>query len=161
MQYIDEFILELKKKQMVSDFINSTNVINIHNEECIYSIEKNIKKNNKRLDYINSLLFDHNDSYEKEDTKKKDREKEKDSLLKNNKKFIESLNEIEYKIKETMQEIKKDNECPICLNDMGKTNYLVPKCGHKLCMHCFVSNVVYTKRGHICCLCRDIIVPTV
>ena len=71
MQYIDEFILELKKKQMVSDFINSTNVINIHNEECIYSIEKNIKKNNKRLDYINSLLFDHNDSYEKEDTKKK------------------------------------------------------------------------------------------
>jgi uncharacterized protein YjfI (DUF2170 family) len=54
----------------------------------------------------------------------------------------------------------KENECPICMNDMGVNNYLVPACGHTVCMNCFIKNIRQNKhQGHLCCLCRMNIVP--
>ena len=54
----------------------------------------------------------------------------------------------------------KDNDCPICMNDMGVNNYLVPVCGHKLCMNCFIKNIRQNKQqGHLCCLCRKNTIP--
>ena len=54
----------------------------------------------------------------------------------------------------------KENECPICMNDMGVNNYLVPVCGHKVCMNCFIKNIRQNKQqGHLCCLCRKNMIP--
>ena len=54
----------------------------------------------------------------------------------------------------------KDNDCPICMNDMGVNNYLVPVCGHKVCMNCFIKNIRQNKQqGHLCCLCRKNMIP--
>lgn len=54
----------------------------------------------------------------------------------------------------------KDNDCPICMNDMGVNNYLVPVCGHKVCMNCFIKNIRQNKQqGHLCCLCRKNTIP--
>ena len=54
----------------------------------------------------------------------------------------------------------RDNDCPICMNDMGVNNYIVPVCGHKVCMSCFIKNIRQNKQqGHLCCLCRKNMIP--
>ena len=54
----------------------------------------------------------------------------------------------------------RDNDCPICMNDMGVNNYIVPVCGHKVCMSCFIKNIRQNKQqGHLCCLCRKNTIP--
>lgn len=50
--------------------------------------------------------------------------------------------------------------CPICMEKIEDRNYIIPKCGHKTCINCFVSNVVInhdTQCGNSCSLCREII----
>ena len=37
-----------------------------------------------------------------------------------------------------------ENICPICLIDFNDKNYIVPNCGHKVCIKCFVCNL-HTK----------------
>ena len=75
----------------------------------------------------------------------------------------DKINKIELQIKNVVEsEIVeyKDNECPICMNDMGVNNYLVPVCGHKVCMNCFIKNIRQNKQqGHLCCLCRKDMIP--
>ena len=54
----------------------------------------------------------------------------------------------------------RDNDCPICMDDMGVNNYIVPVCGHKVCMSCFIKNIRQNKQqGHLCCLCRKNTIP--
>ena len=75
----------------------------------------------------------------------------------------DKIDKIELQIKNVVEsEIVeyRDNDCPICMNDMGVNNYLVPVCGHKVCMNCFIKNIRQNKQqGHLCCLCRRNIVP--
>lgn len=46
-------------------------------------------------------------------------------------------------------------DCPICMNTLGKTDVCVTKCGHKYCSSCFVRSVM-TKNA--CPMCRDKII---
>jgi|TARA_B110000285_G_scaffold77774_1_gene89567 hypothetical protein len=75
----------------------------------------------------------------------------------------DKIDKIELQIKNVVEsEIVeyRDNDCPICMNDMGVNNYLVPVCGHKLCMNCFIKNIRQNKQqGHLCCLCRKNTIP--
>lgn len=75
----------------------------------------------------------------------------------------DKIDKIELQIKNVVEsEIVeyKDNDCPICMNDMGVNNYLVPVCGHKVCMNCFIKNIRQNKQqGHLCCLCRKNTIP--
>ena len=75
----------------------------------------------------------------------------------------DKIDKIELQIKNVVEsEIVeyRDNDCPICTNDMGVNNYLVPVCGHKLCMNCFIKNIRQNKQqGHLCCLCRKNTIP--
>jgi hypothetical protein len=69
-----------------------------------------------------------------------------------------SIKSIERTLKEN---IKRDNEkiCPICLETIGETNYVMPICGHPLCVQCFVKNMTKNKQtGHMCGQCREIII---
>jgi hypothetical protein len=45
--------------------------------------------------------------------------------------------------------------CPICICEFEETNYVIPKCGHKVCAVCFTKNVKHNKAtGDCCVLCR-------
>ena len=83
--------------------------------------------------------------------------------------MIHKLNNIEMELKiDTTRENKvinecenKDNNCPICMNDMGDRNYMVPNCGHRVCMTCVLKNMMTNlDNGSVCCLCRRNILPT-
>ena len=48
-----------------------------------------------------------------------------------------------------------DTDCPICLTQLGDTNCVIPDCGHKTCIPCFIKNIKYNKQtGDCCVLCR-------
>lgn len=45
--------------------------------------------------------------------------------------------------------------CPICICEFEETNYVIPKCGHKVCAVCFTNNIKRNKAtGDCCVLCR-------
>jgi hypothetical protein len=69
---------------------------------------------------------------------KKEREEEKQKL----KETIDSLNRIE-----------NDNQenCPVCMEPIGKINSCVSKCGHKFCLECLLKS--YRIKNN-CPMCR-------
>ena len=59
------------------------------------------------------------------------------------------------------REINENNveSCPICIESIGERNYIVPSCGHKVCVNCFVKNITMNRgSGCLCSLCRAQIV---
>ena len=56
----------------------------------------------------------------------------------------------------TLSEPEQEVEtCPICITEFEETNYVIPKCGHKVCAVCFTNNIKYNKHtGDCCVLCR-------
>lgn len=53
------------------------------------------------------------------------------------------------------------SECPICMEHIGIKNYIVPPCGHRLCINCFVTNIAVNSNsqcGKKCSLCREFII---
>jgi hypothetical protein len=49
--------------------------------------------------------------------------------------------------------------CPICICQINDTNIIIPSCGHKTCIGCFVSNLAHNKHtGNLCSICRNSIV---
>jgi hypothetical protein len=99
-------------------------------------LEKNIKKLKKdELIKINEF---HGYKYDKK-TK--------------NKVLIENLLKI-YRIKNIIENINLNiEECPICLNELNKFNYIFTKCGHFFCKECIF--IYITNEQEICPLCRD------
>jgi|AntAceMinimDraft_18_1070375.scaffolds.fasta_scaffold09848_3 hypothetical protein len=57
---------------------------------------------------------------------------------------------------------KKGNDnCPVCVEHINERNYVVPNCGHKICINCFVTNFTLNHDkpcGKNCSLCREKIV---
>ena len=47
------------------------------------------------------------------------------------------------------------DKCPICLEEIKKSNFAVPSCGHKCCLTCLLKNLSYSTD---CPLCRKKIV---
>jgi len=76
--------------------------------------------------------------------------------------LIDKVTSLENAVRETlMRENKenKENECPICLEDMGTNNFIVPICEHKICIPCFIKNIKQNNNmSNNCCLCRKHIV---
>ena len=69
------------------------------------------------------------------------------------------LNAIDDVIQSVKEHSEHDNVCPICLIDFNDKNYIVPNCGHKVCIKCFVCNLHTNKTtGNLCSMCREIIV---
>ena len=59
------------------------------------------------------------------------------------------------------REINENNvdSCQICIESIGERNYIVPSCGHKVCVNCFVKNITMNRgTGCLCSLCRAQIV---
>jgi len=73
--------------------------------------------------------------------------------------LINKVNNLENAVRKTLMRENKENECPICLEDMGTNNFIVPSCEHKICIPCFIRNLKQNHNmGNNCCLCRKHIV---
>jgi len=61
---------------------------------------------------------------------------------------------------ETENREKLANICPICIDPFETNNYIIPLCGHKMCIPCFANNLIKNNQtGNRCSLCREIIIP--
>lgn len=61
------------------------------------------------------------------------------------------------KCKRLEQEIKSvlDKDCPICFTEIGDINCVIPQCGHKVCIPCFIQNIKSNRQtGDCCVICR-------
>lgn len=48
------------------------------------------------------------------------------------------------------------DECPICYEPISTTNYIIPKCGHKVCLPCYKKSIISNRQtANTCCLCRQ------
>ena len=144
MEDIDAYINKLKGEQEMKDYID--NGIYPESLRSEYTVIHMPKLQETKIDDIDIISYD-------------------TSIL-DFQMIQEGLTTVENEIRNVMErEIvdiveNKENECPICMNDMGVNNYLVPVCGHTVCMNCFIKNIRQNKhQGHLCCLCRRNIVP--
>ena len=73
--------------------------------------------------------------------------------LTNRKKILEEREEMEKKI-QSLNRIgdTENNECPVCMEEIGKVNSCVSKCGHKYCLECLLKSF---KKKNCCPLCRE------
>lgn len=74
--------------------------------------------------------------------------------------IIDKLNKVDNLIHSLKNQIHNSSEtCPICICEINNTNIIVPSCGHKTCIGCFVSNLAHNKHtGHLCSICRTAII---
>ena len=57
------------------------------------------------------------------------------------------------------QKNNSSDTCPICICEINNTNIIIPSCGHKTCIRCFVSNLCQNfHTGNLCSICRTTIV---
>lgn len=58
--------------------------------------------------------------------------------------------------KEDTEEQVNMNTCPVCYETIQSTNYIIPKCGHKLCLDCYKKSILSNSlSANQCCLCRQ------
>jgi hypothetical protein len=52
--------------------------------------------------------------------------------------------------------IPEPETCPVCFVEFEESNYVIPKCKHKICAICFTNNIKYNKTtGDCCVICRE------
>ena len=69
-------------------------------------------------------------------------------------------NLVDWKINETETETETESKetCPVCYESIQSNNYIVPKCGHKLCLDCYKRCILSQGDcANKCCLCRQAI----
>ena len=128
---IDKLLNVLKEKQELDDYINN----NIYPERFLPRKIKYIPPIKETI-FPEIVLEDISSYYL--DIKKK----------------IENVNDVIISLKN--KSIFDDIEtCPICIKELNDTNIIIPQCGHKTCIQCFVSNLQKNRStGHLCSLCR-------
>ena len=58
---------------------------------------------------------------------------------------------------ELLQETNQEqNECPICIQKIEEASYVTPKCGHKVCLKCYICCLEKrTTYSNSCSICRQ------
>ena len=52
-----------------------------------------------------------------------------------------------------VNEVFASENCPICMETLGKTNVVTTRCGHQMCVGCFTRNLMESKSNK-CPICR-------
>ena len=135
---VDKYIAYLKEKQEVDDFVSRgkypDRLKSTFTKKYIPTLNE---RSLKEFHYEKPILFDEIDS------------------------IFTSLNTIELELKREIRKenqtlCDKENECPICMKEIREKNYVIPNCGHRVCVNCFVINMKTNKNtGDLCCLCRQ------
>jgi len=90
----------------------------------------------------------------------KDFQTDNNPLCKHMNNMLQTLYNIELELKREIERETKEmtithNECPICMEEIMERNYVMPSCGHCVCIKCFVTNMkVNQNTGQNCSLCR-------
>jgi hypothetical protein len=131
---IDNFIKKLKDEEEMNNYLNKgiyplSIQTSIHTPELIPKLDDIKTPTPIKIDY----------SYQKS--------------------LINKVTNLENAVRETLMRENKENDCPICLEDMGTNNFIVPSCEHKICIPCFIKNLKQNNNmSNNCCLCRKHIV---
>lgn len=143
MEDIDLYLNKLKEEQEMDDFIKN----GVYPERLNYKNDKLLHFPKMEEDFDDLKLH---------------------TIVSIETSFIENLQDMATKLNDIEREIKikienenniGDNDCPICMDCMGERNYIVPICGHKICVKCFVINISTNREsGCLCSLCREKIV---
>ena len=136
---LDQFFQELQMKNDLDNFIH-------HNQ---------YPSQFKRTSYNEILMF--KQQYPKID------ENIENGILCNDNYYNEASNDINNIISKCNETIKVMTEtapepetCPVCLCVFEESNYVIPKCKHKVCAVCFTNNIKHNKHtGDCCVLCRQ------
>ena len=56
------------------------------------------------------------------------------------------------------EEEQLETHCPICLEELGKKNIFITKCGHTFCGDCMITN---TQITNTCPICRQSVVESI
>jgi hypothetical protein len=67
--------------------------------------------------------------------------------------LINNLLPIQRKIIIYNKIIKEEEQCPICLNDLNCSNYIITNCGHAFCRECIFKYI--TLESETCPICRQ------
>lgn len=63
---------------------------------------------------------------------------------------------LEWKINK--KSVETTEMCPVCYEPIQSNNYIIPKCGHKLCLHCYKQCILSNGEcANKCCLCKETI----
>jgi len=146
MEEIDIYIQKLKEEEEIRDFIVNgvypERLSHKHRQIYMPKLEEyplqEIKYNTYNIQEHLTTLAHNLHNVERELKNAIDKENDKDS-----------------------REINENNveSCPICIESIGERNYIVPSCGHKVCVNCFVKNMTMNRgTGCLCSLCREQIV---
>jgi len=143
------FLNRLREEQEVDDFINKgiypERLINHHKHRTVYFPKMEEPYDDMKLHTIVPLDISFAENLQAMTTKLDGIERElKTTIEREN---LENIINLE------------NNDCPICMDCMGDRNYIVPSCGHKICMKCFITNITINREsGCLCSLCRERIV---
>ena len=130
---VDQLIHKLKSEEEIKNYVNK----NIYPERLKFSQKV------KYIPPIKNTIFP-------------------DIALEDNSQYCLGIKKKLNDIDNTIQLIKEhfdNNICPICLREHDDKNYIVPNCGHKVCIKCFVCNLHTNKTtGNLCSICRETII---
>jgi len=133
------FFQELELKNNVDNFIN-------HNKKPTFS--KNTEKYNIRLSKQMYPLMDEPIYNLAPIFDKIYMDEETDNI----KKSIDACDKVIMVLTDNPPEVEM---CPVCMTEFEDSNYVIPKCKHKVCAICFTNNIKYNKHtGDCCVLCR-------
>ena len=138
----------------LDDQVNFTNITSFMSSNCgDYDYKMNIINNIiYNIDHKDYGMFTDNIETEIPENEELIDVSEDVELLKNLKN--KCIN-VEKEIKELIEQ-DKENECPICIEDIRGKSYFTGLCGHKFCARCICSNMSKNKHtGHLCPLCRS------
>ena len=141
---VDVFLQKIKEKQEIEDYINNGKYPDRLKTKFI---KKQFPKMEETVIYEPIELQNN----------------ETDNLNNNIDNIRQSLNTLELEIKTEIQrentQSNNHNECPICMEEIKERNYVMPKCGHLVCVNCFVINIKTNHNtGHLCSQCRQVVI---
>jgi hypothetical protein len=134
---VDKFILRCKEEQEMKDYLER----NIYPERLK---NKYIYKHIPPIYEISipDIQYEENDNH---------------SYYSNIKNKLNIIDNLIYSLNNVID--NSHEICPICICDINNTNIIIPSCGHKTCIGCFVSNLTHNKHtGNLCSICRTSIV---
>ena len=141
---VDTFIQKMKEKQEIDDYIANGRYPDRLKTTFV-------KKHFPILDetFIHEPIELHNSEIE--------------HLNNNIDKIRQTLNTLEREVRTELQrELTQSNnhsDCPICMEEITDRNYVMPSCGHSVCVQCFLLNIKTNNHtGHLCSQCRQPII---
>jgi hypothetical protein len=137
---MDQFFKELQMKNDLDNFI--------HYNQYPSSLKKTTQQEIDNLKLQYPVIIDENNE---------------NTVSYNKDYYTETANAIQKSLVKCDETIKRmtlttpdAGTCPVCMCEFEESNYVIPRCKHKVCAVCFTNNIKHNKHtGDCCVLCRE------